>query len=150
MFITIVLFTVFIIFLLIGYKLKSWQVLGYSLVCLLVFCLLEFYKTNPGIIIKSQYLTIEKQVDSVMVANHRLEETQKEVLEQQKKLQEVTTTLTKMILVVEDGVGKFGDTRPQRDKLLAEYKKQIEQWLPHELQNQVEHEIQTLYSTPKK
>ena len=145
----VILFIFCIQFYKLGLKMNSWQVVGYSLVCLLAATILLIYISNPEIIIKTPYMSIERKVDSLKAEGYDLSKHQQEVTEQQIALQEVATTLTKMILVVEDGVGKFGDSRPRRDTLIAQYKKQIESLLPQGLKNQVERDIESLYSPEK-
>lgn len=145
----VILFIFCIQFYKLGLKMNSWQVVGYSLVCLLAATILLIYISNPEIIIKTPYMSIERKVDSLKAEGYALSKHQQEVTEQQIALQEVATTLTKMILVVEDGVGKFGDSRPRRDTLIAQYKKQIESLLPQGLKNQVERDIESLYSPEK-
>ncbi|MEW6616699.1 MAG: hypothetical protein AB1401_14695 [Thermodesulfobacteriota bacterium] len=137
-----------LIFLVIGYRLKSWQIIGYSFLCLLAGVFLQFLEQHPEVKVSSPYLALEKQVQSVDSSLKKVATKQEDIGVTQKQLQKIVTTLTKMILVVEDGVGKFGDNRPQRDKLLQEYKKEIQSLIPREFSKGLNRDIESLYKTP--
>lgn len=137
-----------VVFLLLGYYLKSWQVIGYSLVCVIVLATLLFFRDNPNTRVSTPYITLEQQIKSIDSTLNKVSANQQDIAVTQKQLQNIVTTLTKMILVVEDGVGKLGDTRPQRDKLLQEYKKQIQSLIPKEFSKDLNRDIETLYKSP--
>jgi septal ring factor EnvC (AmiA/AmiB activator) len=111
-------------------------------------CISSIFRTTPRRKVSSPQITLETQVQSIQTTLGKVETKQEDIAVTQKQLQKTATTLTKMILVVEDRVGQLGDTRPQRDKLLQKYTKEIQSLIPKEYSKDLNRDIDSLYKTP--
>lgn len=130
MLITLVLLISAVIFLFVGYRLKSWQVIGYAFASVLVFSALHFAQDNPNVKVSTPYLTLEQKVETLAVT--------------QKQLQDTVTTLTEMILVTEDGVAKLGEGKAQRDKLIHKLQEKLKSQIPENELKKFNHDLEIL------
>ena len=138
-----------IAFLFIGYKFKSWQITGYSFLCIILIVLILFLKANPDIKVSSQYITLEKRVQTNEQTLEMVKSNQQNIEATQAQLQKTATALLKTILVVEDGVGRFGGADKQRtDKLIQKYTKEIQSILPKEYSKEIHKDLDSLSKTP--
>jgi len=132
-----------------GYKLKSWQITGYSFLCILSIVFLLFLKGNPDIKVTSQYISLQKRVETNEQTLELVKENQRNIEATQKQLQQTATALLKTILVVEDGVGRFGgDDKQATLKLIQKYTKEIQSLLPKEYSKDLQKDLDALYKTP--
>ena len=136
-------------FLLVGYRLKSWQITGYSFLSILSIVFLLFLKANPDIKVSSQYISLEKRVETNEQTVAMVKANQQNIEATQKQLQKTATALLKTILVVEDGVGRWGGDDKQRTrKLIQKYIKEIQSLLPKEYSKDLQKDLDALYKTP--
>jgi hypothetical protein len=127
----VVLIAFSIAFFIAATKLRLQVCFLYCFGCLTIVSGLYFSDTYPDRRLKTIGLEIEPKLA-------RVESNQEE-------LKKIVGTMIKMNTVIEDGIGKFGDTRPQRDKLLNKYRTELQSYLPPELQQQLKADIDSLY-----
>ena len=145
----IILLIAAIVFFFTGYKLKSWQITGYSFLCVLSIVLLLFLKANPNIGISSPYISLQQRVKTNEDTLVMVETNQRNIEATQKQLQQTATALLKTILVVEDGVGRYGgDDKQATLKLIQKYTKEIQSLLPKEYSKDLQKDLDALYKTP--
>jgi len=103
---------------------------GYSFGSLCLLTGIYIAANFPDIKIKTPGLEYERKIDKIA--------------SNQEELKKIVTTLIKMNLAIEDGIGRFGDNRPQRDKLINKYKKEIESYLPSDLDQQLKNDLDSV------
>jgi hypothetical protein len=125
------------IFLLLGYRMKSWQVIGYAFASILTLSVLLFIQDNPNVKVTTPYVTLERKLDALSTK-------QQENAVTQKQLQEKMITLTKLIRVIEGGVGILGDDKSQRDRLVRKYLKELDSQISEEELKDFNRDLETL------
>ncbi len=137
------------VFVIIGYRLKSWQIIGYSFLCIISIVFILFVKANPDIKVTSQYISLQKRVETNEQTLELVKTNQRNIEATQKQLQQTATALLKTILVVEDGVGRYGgDDKQGTKKLIQKYTKEIQSLLPKEYSKDIQKDLDALYKTP--
>jgi hypothetical protein len=120
----------FIGFFLVGLKKGVNACFGYAFGSLMILAAIYIADSFPDIKLKTPGLEYERKID--------------QLVRNQEELKKIVTTLIKMNLVTEDGVGRFGDYRDKRDKLINSYKKELESYLPPDMEKQLKHDLDSV------
>ena len=128
-FLYILLIIFAIAFFWVGYKKELKSCFGYAFGALSLVFLIYIAANFPDIKIKAPGLEYERI--------QKIETNQEE-------LKNIVTSLVKMNLATLDGVGRFGDNADKRTALIRKYKKEMDPYLPSDLDEKLNRDLKSV------